>query len=91
MVMPAAAPSGDVIDERSWREAGQAQAFAAQVSVVGIAGGGGQVRKPCARAGYGGAVAGLDQCEESLEAQRPLERLGADADGGQDASSELTG
>ena len=89
MLVAAAAPVDAAAEELARGQASQAEAFPAEVRLVGEPRVNRQsrhsVRTPPAR-GHG---AGLSQREKSLKSQRPLEDLGAHPDRVQAAAAQL--
>ncbi len=79
MVVAAAAPIGAVSQDFAGAEPGQANALAAEVSMVGVSHVDRQPGQSVRTSAATGRCAGLSQGQESLEPQRPLEGLRADA------------
>src|SRR3954449_11718097 len=80
---PVAGGPGAGGEQRARREAREAAALAGEVRLVGVAGGEGELRE----VGCAGGLAG--EREEALEAEHPLQRLGAVADGVVEAAAQL--
>src|SRR3954452_16561705 len=80
---PVAGGPGAGGEQRARRQAREAAALAGEVRLVGVAGGEGELRE----VGCAGGLAG--EREEALEAEHPLQRLGAVADGVVEAAAQL--
>jgi hypothetical protein len=89
--MATGAPVDAVAQEMARGETSQAEAFPAQVCLVGVPRVNRQSRHPVRTAPARGGGAGLRQREEALEPQRPLEGLAADPYRVQAAAAQLAG
>jgi len=87
--MTTGAPVDAVAEELARGEAGQAEAFSAEVRLVGIPGVNRQSRHAVRATPTRGRGAGLSQRVKSLKSQRPLEDLGAHPNRVQAAAAQL--
>ena len=88
--MAAGAPVDVAAEESPRGEAGQAEAFPAEVCLVGVPSINRQSRHAVRTTPTRRRGAGLRQCEKTLEPQRPLQDLGAHPDRAQASAAQLT-